>query len=173
MKRKALCVLLSVFLFCFVLSGCEFSFKTPEPPVISFPQSYKTLVSFGELEAECEITCSSAASYKMTFSKPESLKQLVITLENSVYRYEILGIASEHKSGDMPEGNLASLIFSVLGNLYAKSFSVTEYKDGIWHYEGIAEGSFFILEQNNESGKLTKIQMPQRNLIVTFGEARG
>lgn len=109
----------------------------------------------------------------MTFSKPESLKQLVITLENSVYRYEILGIASEHKSGDMPEGNLASLIFSVLGNLYAKSFSVTEYKDGIWHYEGIAEGSFFILEQNNESGKLTKIQMPQRNLIVTFGEARG
>jgi len=153
-------------IFILALSGCEKFLQENDPPPIKYPESYEAEISFGEFLGRADIICESAECFSLEFTAPETVAGFKASLEAGVCRYDIFGVATEHKEGETPSDDAATLIFSCVKALTKGEYTSLRLFENGWVYEGSAAGKMFIAKQNAETGRLTQIEFPQVNLVV-------
>ena len=167
--KKAISLLILLIL-PLILSSCEkIPILTPlETPPPRYPASYNAEITVGDFTCSAKIEWESTETFLMTFTAPETISDLTVRLENSVYTYETGGIQAPHPSANLPADAIPNLIFSALREFLKSNYQTSELTENTWRYGGISNATPFYITQNSQTENLISLKIPQKELTVTF-----
>ncbi|MDR1629150.1 MAG: hypothetical protein LBS36_02915 [Oscillospiraceae bacterium] len=171
MKKSLISFFLCILSLALLLTGCKNGLNllpSKEAPGLQAPLHHDVSIQFGDFQGRASLSAESYETFSLSFSEPQSMVGFSVKLENSVYRHEMNGLATEHKQDTMPSQDVASLLFLPLRSVMKKEYTAASYKDGVWTYEGIVANSIYFVTQNHETGELISLRIPQKQFEANF-----
>lgn len=171
MKKSLLCLVLCINFLALSLTGCKNGLPllpAKEAPGLQAPFNHDVSIQFGDFQGRAHLSAESYEIFSLAFTEPQSIAGFSVKLENSVYRHEMNGLATEHKQDTLPSQDTAALLFLPLQSVMKKEHTSFSYSEGAWTYEGIVAEMIYFVTQNHETGEIISLRIPQKQFEANF-----
>lgn len=159
----------AVMLIAAVSACAEETPKIPEPVTALSGEAAEA--ELGETKLGCSITRTEGGISSITISSPEGLKGLSFKSSGGSYAISYNGLSCETENSLLPSSCFAQAISNVLDKASEENGAVYQKtEDNSAVFSGTSESGAFTLCADSRTGKIQKIEIPEKSITVTFTE---
>ncbi len=162
---------LIALLFVLALFGCKGKESSTPPAIVpSFESDVK--ISFNDMEITCHLTQKDFNDAEIEIYTPEELKGMVITRTQDECTLSYKDMNYKLDLTKFPKASFAQIMTESYAQLVNSENVKIKKEEKYWIYEGKINSGAFIIKQNDDTGFVERIEVPQVNMIAEFSNIK-
>jgi len=132
--------------------------------------SFETVanISYKSLKATARISQKSPGECIVTFSSPDSLKDMKLYYTSDKLSVSYKGLSFDFNPQEMPDSAVAGLIVKAFNNAVNSEGVKVKFEENAFVLEGNMNASTFYLKLDSKNSNLLKLVVPSEELEVEF-----
>jgi len=129
-------------------------------------------ITYGELGATATISQTTPTSCSVSFTAPDSLKDMAFTFTRDEVQVSFKGLSFAFDPSSVPGGAVANMAVSAINKVLLREDLDLDYTDGALSVSGNTDAGAFTLVLDPENGNMLSLSVPGEGLEIEFEDFR-